>query len=187
MYVLIALIALHTVASVSDYRFHRIPNALVGAGTVAAFVLSFMFAGGATAVVQSFLGFAVGFAVFLPLYALGKMGAGDVKLLAMSGAWLGPYGAFMAGMYSVVIGGALAILWLIHFNGKSRTFEILLASLYSLNVFTFKKKPSRETTAVDDVPQVVQTHTVESKMPYALAIGLGSILSFYIMTTGAVV
>src|SRR5688572_10689038 len=36
------------------------------------------------------LGTVVGLATLLPLYSVGGMGAGDVKLMAGMGAWLGP-------------------------------------------------------------------------------------------------
>ena len=38
----------------------------------------------------SLVGTIVGLALLLPLYAIGGMGAGDVKLLAGVGAWVGP-------------------------------------------------------------------------------------------------
>lgn len=180
MYIFIALVGLHATASFHDYRFHTIPNVLVGSGIVAAFISSFMFAGGTSALAQSMLGCVVGLAVFLPLYAIGKMGAGDVKLLAMSGAWLEPYGALMAGLYSVIFGGGLALVWLVHHNGVAGTFDLLLNRFYSLNI-TLKRQPA-------GVDGSMQTSNVKrasgnsgsSKMPYAFAIGLGSLLSYFI-------
>ena len=50
-----------------------------------------------------------GLAVFFPFFALGGMGAGDVKLMAAIGAWLGPGLALMTALYGAVAGGILAI------------------------------------------------------------------------------
>ena len=55
-------------------------------------------------------GWAVGAALFLPLFALGGMGAGDVKLLAAIGAWLGPTGALWTGLYGALAGGIMAVV-----------------------------------------------------------------------------
>jgi len=57
----------------------------------------------------SLLGTAIGLALLLPLYAIGGMGAGDVKLLAGVGAWV--YGTHTAYAFaaSAVVGAVLAI------------------------------------------------------------------------------
>jgi prepilin peptidase CpaA len=47
--------------------------------------------------------------VFFPPFALGGLGAGDVKLLAALGAWLGPSDAVWLALYSGVAGGVLAL------------------------------------------------------------------------------
>jgi prepilin peptidase CpaA len=51
----------------------------------------------------------VGAAVFVIPFALGGLGAGDVKLLAAMGAWLGPSGAFWLALYTGVAGGVMAL------------------------------------------------------------------------------
>ena len=57
----------------------------------------------------SLLGTAVGLGLLLPAYAIGGMGAGDVKLLAGVGAWIGVSQTFWAFVVSVLIGGMIAI------------------------------------------------------------------------------
>ncbi len=57
----------------------------------------------------SLLGTAVGLGLLLPLYAIGGMGAGDVKLLAGVGAWMGPTITFYAFCLSAVVGGVIAL------------------------------------------------------------------------------
>ena len=62
----------------------------------------------------SLLGTVVGLGLLLPAYAIGGMGAGDVKLLAGVGAWVGATDTLYAFCVSAVIGGAIAVamvLW----------------------------------------------------------------------------
>jgi prepilin peptidase CpaA len=47
----------------------------------------------------------------LPMYAIGAMGAGDVKLMAMIGAFLGLSATLQALLFSVVTGGVAALLY----------------------------------------------------------------------------
>jgi prepilin peptidase CpaA len=58
----------------------------------------------------SLLGTAVGLGLLLPLYAIGGMGAGDVKLLAGVGAWMHATHTAYAFAISTIVGALLAIL-----------------------------------------------------------------------------
>ena len=57
----------------------------------------------------SLLGTLVGLALLLPAYAIGGMGAGDVKLLAGVGAWVCGTHTFYAFCISAIVGGAIAV------------------------------------------------------------------------------
>jgi prepilin peptidase CpaA len=94
-------------AVVIDVRTRRIPNWLTGAIAGAGFGLAF--GGGAVTPMSAAFGLALGLALMLPGHALGATGAGDVKLMAAVGAFLGPALVFRAFLYSAVAGGALAI------------------------------------------------------------------------------
>lgn len=59
--------------------------------------------------VYSLIGTAVGLALLLPAYAIGGMGAGDVKLLAGVGAWVWGTTTFYAFAVSAVVGGVIAV------------------------------------------------------------------------------
>src|SRR6187401_3320193 len=97
------------VASAWDLRTRRIPQLLTFGGALAAFVFHSI-NGGWDAGVASAAGWAVGIAIFFVPFALGGLGAGDVKLLGALGAWLGPTGIFWAALYTGVAGGVLAIV-----------------------------------------------------------------------------
>jgi len=108
-FVLIPLLVLGVVGSAWDLRTRRIPNWLTFGGSAAA--LGFhLVTGGLPGAGFSLGGWVVGCALFLPFFALGGMGAGDVKLLAAMGAWIGPVGAFWAWAFAAIAGGVLAVV-----------------------------------------------------------------------------
>lgn len=104
------LLILLAIASVSDYRTFKIPNWLTAGGIVFALIYN-------TAVPfyrdHGFLwalgGLVIGFLAMLPCYAIRVMGAGDVKLMAMVGAFLGASDVISAILYSLIVGGIAAI------------------------------------------------------------------------------
>jgi prepilin peptidase CpaA len=95
-------------AVVSDVRTRRIPNWLTGAIAGGGFGLAF--GGGAVTPVDAALGVLVGLALMLPGHVIGATGAGDVKLMAAIGSFLGPGLEFRAFLYSALVGGALALM-----------------------------------------------------------------------------
>lgn len=56
------------------------------------------------------LGTAIGFTLTAPLFWLGGLGGGDVKLIAALGACLGPWGLLQTLFWVAVAGGALALI-----------------------------------------------------------------------------
>jgi prepilin peptidase CpaA len=56
------------------------------------------------------LGALTGLAVFLPFYLLRAMGAGDVKLMAGIGSFVGPATAINVALFILVTGGVLAVV-----------------------------------------------------------------------------
>ena len=76
-------------ACISDLRTRRIPNVLTFSAVAAALVFHLL-TGGWSAAGWSIAGCVLGALLFFPMFALRGMGAGDVKLLAAVGAWLGP-------------------------------------------------------------------------------------------------
>jgi len=96
-------------AAIIDGRKLKVPNWLtfhLAAGGVA----YALYAAGLHGLAWSLAGLALGLALLLPVHMIGGMGAGDVKLLAGIGAWMGPsivLGSFVA---TVLVGGALALV-----------------------------------------------------------------------------
>ena len=102
-------LALAAVACGCDLRTRRIPQILTLGGATAG-LLFHVVTGGWSAGAWSLAGWGVGIAIFLVPFALGGLGAGDVKLLGALGAWLGPADALWLGLYTGVAGAILAVL-----------------------------------------------------------------------------
>ena len=81
-------LGLATIACGWDLRTRRIPQVLTLGGAVAGLAFH-LFTGGWQGGFFSFAGWFVGIAIFFAPFALGGLGAGDVKLLGALGAWLG--------------------------------------------------------------------------------------------------
>lgn len=129
----------------SDLRARRIPNVMVLLVLLAGVALNtagpangraglFSQFPGALGAGQAWLGALVGLALFLPMYLLRGMGAGDVKLLAALGAFTGPVEVISLALCVLMAGGLLAVarmLW----TGKSGVvlgnIKLVLSSLGS--------------------------------------------------------
>jgi prepilin peptidase CpaA len=97
------------IAVVWDITSRRIPNLLTFGSAFVAIVAHTYFSGW-SGLGFSLAGWAVGVALFFPVFALGGMGAGDVKLLGAIGAWLGAAVVVWVGLFSGIAGGVLAII-----------------------------------------------------------------------------
>lgn len=103
---LAAVLAFAGGAAIVDVRTGRIPNLITAPALVLGVALA---AGGITNVSLgvSLAGIAVGALLMLPGHAIGATGAGDVKLLAALGAWLGGQ-IVPAFLFTAMAGGLLA-------------------------------------------------------------------------------
>ena len=98
------------VATITDLRSRRIPNWLV----LPFFVLGFIVSGwmhGWRGMGDSLAGAALGLLIYGVLFWMGGMGAGDVKLAAAIGAWIGPNQLFLALVITAMAGGVMVVCW----------------------------------------------------------------------------
>jgi prepilin peptidase CpaA len=120
------LLILLAAAAVSDYRTFRIPNLITGGGIVFALVYN-------TVVPPEWhadwtwapAGMLLGFGAMLPMYAIRVMGAGDVKLMAMVGAFLGVSATLTALLFCVVTAGIAALVFAL----RKRVMARMLANV----------------------------------------------------------
>jgi prepilin peptidase CpaA len=158
---------LAVIAAAGDLRTGRIPNVLTFGAAAAAFLFSTVHAG-LGGLGTSMLGYVVGLVAFFPLFAVGGMGAGDLKLLAAFGAWLGPIGVLWAAIWASLVGGAFALTIAV-WNGYLTQAIRNLATI--VGVWSIVG-PSR-------VAGLTLTDTSGPRLAYAVPIGIGAVVAFY--------
>lgn len=104
------LIVLVLAACLKDLAVRKIPNRLVLCGLFSAGVLHLISGNPLNIFTIGLAGAAVGLGIFLPLYLLRGMAAGDVKLMAMVGAFTGPMLAFEIALAAYCAGGVMALV-----------------------------------------------------------------------------
>ncbi len=166
--ILLLLISRH------DVRSHRIPNRLIFIGIVIGFALNILIPEGwgfnstlpgGLGWLGSLKGMGVGFALFLPIYLLRAMGAGDVKLMAMVGAFLGPNDVLGAALATFIAGGVMAMVVVL----KSNQLVKLLQNIKLMLFGGLVKASVGKLPLMDDLPVSV------GKLPYAVSIMVGTV------------
>lgn len=110
---ILLFIAWAATVAISDCRRRRISNSVVVAGLAAAFGCAFLQYGPfGVSLTQAGIGALVGLAALLPFFALGVMGAADVKVFAVLGAWCGMHALLGLWMAASLAAGVHA-LWLL--------------------------------------------------------------------------
>lgn len=162
------VVAIAAVACVYDLRERRIPNWLTFGGAAVALVFS-AWTGGPSALGWAVAGWFVGCALFFPFFALGGMGAGDVKLVAAFGAWLGPGLAVWTALYAGVAGGVLAIV-VAAWRGYLRQ---ALTNVWALLGFW-------RLAGIQPLPGLTLRTAEGPRLPYALPIAAGAVLVLWL-------
>jgi prepilin peptidase CpaA len=155
------------VATITDLRSRRIPNWLVLPFTVMGLVISTI-RHGWVGLGQSLLGILAAAAVMGVFCFLGAMGMGDLKLCAAVGSWVGPSQLFVALVTTGLAGGVLALFWAVAggflFEVVRGTIDILIG----LGRSGLRPHPTH-----------FLGNPMARKMPYAPAIAVGTICSFF--------
>jgi len=146
------LFVLLACAVATDLSNRRIPNLLLVPALSVALMLHTM-TGGVDGLVIAAGGLALGLAMLLPLYLIGGMSAGDVKLLGVVGSFLGPWGAVVAGLATMMAGG-----------------------VFGLTVIVWQRLSP--THPVMDTRSLGHKHQV-THIPYAPAIAAGTLATFW--------
>lgn len=165
------MVLLLAVAAWQDLRGFRIANLLTFGGAVLAIGLSLLLPAG-QGLVASLAGWLLGLLILLPFYALRAMGAGDVKLLAMAGAFTGPTGALGIGLCSMIAGGVLALVVAL---GGGRLREALRNVQAMAVAGVAAPAPEGQGGAVA---------VTSGRLPYGVAILFGGI-AWWLLRTGA--
>jgi prepilin peptidase CpaA len=164
------------VATFTDLRSRRIPNWLVFPYLIAGIVVSPLrhdwhgnsHGFGWHGLGQSLAGFGLGLLINGIPFLMGWTGGGDVKLCAAIGAWVGPEQLFWSIFFTALAGGIMALAWM----GYSSFFKGMFTSVGD-SIFGGKQR------GLELQPAMAHASPVSRKMPYAPAIAIGTVLSFF--------
>lgn len=155
-------------ASWFDVRTRHIPNAVTLGGALVAVAYA-LGVGGAPMLLTCVEGWATGLALFLPFYLLRGMGAGDVKLLACLGAWLGPGAALWTALYASIAGGVMAVV--VGLASGYLTEALLNVHLLLAHWWVSGPRP---------LAAVTLEHGRGPRLPYALPIAAGAVAAIWL-------
>ncbi len=135
-------------AALSDLRTFRIPN-ICSVILMALYQFHILLSHGAIDYVGGAIVATITFVVCFLFYAMGRLGGGDVKLIAVLALWAGPALIAEFLVFTTLTGGILSLLYL------SRFRDVLALCL----------DHTGETSARD--------HVLNEKLPYGVAIACG--------------
>lgn len=161
--------ALLLAVSVSDVRSRRIPNRLVLWLALLGLIFSTVSLSGVRGLGFGLAGLAVGFAIWFPFYPLRLLGAGDVKLFAAAGAWLGPGLALKAALISMLAGGVLALVVLV-VQRRLREGAAQTAMLWT------------SWTRLGQFRAAVPVSQAARQLPYGVALAIGAAIAAWFPT-----
>jgi prepilin peptidase CpaA len=162
----LSIVALAVLAAWTDIRTRRIPNVLTVTGFVVA--LSIRALGGLDVFTAGLLGAGLAFGLALPLFLVRGLGAGDVKLLAACGAFLGPRRLLTALLVTAVAGGLMALVAILRRGALIQTLRNCRDII--VGAFTPRRRAELPTLASPGAITV----------PYGVAIALGAIVAWFL-------
>jgi prepilin peptidase CpaA len=139
----VALISLVISAGFYDLRTRKIPNWLTLSGLVLGLGLNTLVLHG-HGVVIALLGLGLSLLIYVPLYIVRGMGAGDVKLMAAVGSIAGPHNWLIIFLVTALLGGLVAFALVFFKRRIHETLSNLSTILWELarGKAPFHKDPS---------------------------------------------
>lgn len=154
---------LAVLGAVSDVKTGRIPNKLTYAGMAVA--IASRWAGlGWTGLWTALLGGLIGGGIFLLFFLVHGMGAGDVKLMAAIGCFVGPSGALQIVLACAIAGGVMAVGVMIYHKRVRAT----VSNVGSILRFHLTQGPQAH-------PSINLSNPAAVRLPYGIAIAAGSV------------
>lgn len=118
----------------------------------------------------SLLGTVVGLLLLLPAYAIGGMGAGDVKLMMGIGAWFHVLHTFNAFCISAVVGAVMAVGMVLYLRAWEK--HSTQAWLIFQEIMTIRDPEKLSEIAAERKPSMLL-------LPYGIPIAIGTIGYFF--------
>ena len=169
----IAIVLIGSLSAFFDVTLRRIPNWLIAIGVAGGLTIS-TFQGGQV-LLQSILGLILGIAILVPPFAMGWIGAGDVKFFGVTGCLLGVVLLPRIFFYSALVAGLIAL-------GSFLTGRI--------RIFSFKKIWIDVKIAIVSggriVPEPVRSRVVhrDESIPWGVAFAVGALIAYYVDPKG---
>ncbi len=153
-------------ASWIDYSQRRVPNWLNLALIVVGFVVQGIFFG-STGLATGLWGLLTGFGLLIVPWMMHAMGAGDVKLMAAIGVWLGPTLTLYSFAVGVLLGGLAAVVMIVA-TGRLR--------LACANLGIILVKCSNRRTLFSEFGSVKSFGASSQLLPYGVPLTGGTLL-----------
>ncbi|HJV69437.1 A24 family peptidase [Ideonella sp.] len=177
----LALAALVLAAVVTDLRSRRIPNRLVLAGLAlavashAAALLTGAPSLAGPAWWAPLAGLLTAGLALMPLHLLRACGAGDVKLMAMAGAFLGAPAALRAVLFTLLVGGVLSVFYMLGRGVAAQAFANLR---FMLTEWLLRVRGGGQGIALAPLASTA------ARLPYGVAISAGTLIVLLSPTGG---
>lgn len=160
------LIVVLFAAAIFDYRFRKVPNYITFPAIVCGMAIAFL-KGGLIGLPASTMGLFLGIAILSFPYAMGGIGAGDVKLLGAIGAVKGPWFVFVTFLAAAIIGGIMAVFriaFIIKGSDMRMLGQSVRAAYYTGMLSTV------------EIPE----YALKERLPYAVAISAGALVALFL-------
>ena len=160
--IIATLLSFISLCVVIDVRSRRIPNALSGCAMLCGAALNTFYFGG-EGLVASLSGLTAAVVVLFGPFALGGVGAGDVKMMGAVGALLGPRLALIGLLAGMVLGGLIMTVALAR---RGRLEEKLAATISMIagTAVTRSLSPLKRSAAEQSAVA----------LPYSVPLGIGT-------------
>lgn len=167
------LLAVLSIACITDIRSRRIPNRLLMAGLASGWLI-LIYQQGALGLLDGFLGLGLGLTLLIIPFALGGIGAGDVKLLALVGALKGPAFVFHSFLAMALAGGMMAAALLMSRRELKPAIGRIGSSLTNWTLAGFSTDSFRSASESWSKQEMSQT------LPYGVCIAVGVLVTYAI-------
>jgi prepilin peptidase CpaA len=158
----VPLLAMLLAATVTDVRARRIPNWLTFSMMIAGLAQSFCSIRTVGPLASS-TGLIVGFALSFLLFVIGAMCAGDVKIMAGVGAWVGPMPVVAVFAITQVIGMVIVLAQAVY-QGRLRTL-LTNTTVLTINLIHLQD------VGIDHARATGQSHrSLDQYLPFAVPV-----------------
>jgi prepilin peptidase CpaA len=162
------VILISSLSAFFDLRIRKIPNWLIAIGVFSGVGLNAFY--GVSQLMHSMAGLVVGILVLLLPFALGWMGAGDVKFFGVVGALLGVSLLPRVFFYSALVAGLIAVAYLVTGNSQLGRLRDLWIDVKLTFLSLGRLLPA---------PIHKRTESRGGSVPWGVAFAVGTIIAYY--------